>query len=240
MAVGEAIVTRVKEEDLDGPIAEAARQLKPSLAKLSRAARSRLDKPNDEDRKRARSELGIAFRSTHDWLHGWAELPEERGGELAATARTIYDALFRDGLKFMLLPYKATWGEAEQRIGWLADHGADEAFAALGGIRFLEELRAAHKKYGKVIGIKEAHEVAEPASVREPLDELLSRLRRFVLLVAADAEVDGESAERAERLLRPLAEHRTLRGKVTSEVVEPEAPAVPAVPAAPASPSDRS
>jgi hypothetical protein len=228
----------VKEEDLEGPIAEAAKQLKPSLAKLSRAARSRLDKPDDEHRKQGRSELGAAFRATHDWLHGWAELGEERGGELAATARTIYEALFGDGLKFMLLPYNALWGEAEQRLAWLAEHDADEAFAALGGSRFVEELRAAHKKYGKVIGIKEAHEIAEPASVREPLDEFCSRLRRFVLLVAADAEVDDEAAARAERLLRPLAEQRSLRGKVTAEASEPEAPALPPAPSAPISPSD--
>src|SRR5262245_56011757 len=81
IAVGEELVTRAKEEKLKGPSADAAKKLKQAVVELTRAARSRLSSSDEDAKRTAHREIGNAFRSLHDWLNGWVQLSEQRGGE---------------------------------------------------------------------------------------------------------------------------------------------------------------
>jgi hypothetical protein len=168
----------------------------------------------------------------HDWLIGWGKL---RGPE-AESARTMYSVLFPTKLKFTRLAYRLEWAEAEARLGRIAKEGFDRKIEQMGGSVFLEQLKAAHRAYGEALGITAEGQDAAAAGLREPLDRFLSKLRAYVLAVAAYADDPDEvSVAFTDALLIPLRQWKSTLCEATVE--EPaEVIAAPAASAVTASP----
>jgi hypothetical protein len=231
-ALGEELLARAKEEELDDTVALALRRMKQALVALENAGRARLDaEPAAEnDRRKAYQEESNAIGVVHDWLASWTRVPAEIAGDKRAEAKRLHAALFDDGLKFLRLPYKTVWAEANRRMKWLDEHEAEDVFRRLGGLDILENLRAVHQKYGAVLGITKAQALApESPSIRAPLDTFTARLRDYVVQVAATGNLgDAEARGRATRLLSPLARWQSPK---VSPREEPEAPAPEPTPA---------
>ena len=230
VALGEALITQAKEEELDEVIARSAKHLRQAVAALSEVASGRLENGGDDDRSEAHRRWAAAFKATHDFLVGWTELPEDAGGERARIARRVYAAMFVDGLRFVRLPYATAWAEGAHRLKWLADQELDEALRELGAGPFLDELYAAQKEYGNALGIKKAMPASVTPSIRDALAEVRGRLRKYVVQVAAHGESETAGAkEQAARLLAPLVRWQTIRSRAPlapeEEVTPPESPA---------------
>lgn len=224
-ALGDELLTRSKGEELPPPIAAAYKQLRRAHHALNEAAVVRYDGmlPTEENGTEATKEWRSAWTAMHRWLGGWAELSDERS-HLAPEARRLYEAVFHDGLRFVRLPNKVAWTEASQRLEWLERQNLEESFREVAGREFVEEVKAAQKRLGAVLGIKQIPEVVEAPSIREPLELFRARLRQVVLQVSADADRgDAAAKARAARLLAPLAEWQPSKVRGAKAPSEPEA-----------------
>jgi hypothetical protein len=147
-----------------------------------------------------------AWSAFHDWLVGWTKL---RGTE-AALARNLYTVLFPTRLKFTRLAYKLEWAEADARLARIQKDGFDKPIEQLGGSAFLAQLKEAHLAYGDALGITAEGQEASANGLREPLNQLLAKLRSYVLSVAAYAdETDEASVALTESLLAPLQQWKS-------------------------------
>jgi hypothetical protein len=237
MTLVEALLTRFKqEEELPRAVADAAKRMKQAMIALGEAMRARFDAGNQEDRSEAHRSAASRWKAVHDLLEAWAALSEE--GEKSNLARRLLSALFAEGLAFTRPPFRSAWSEAEQRLTWLSEQDLDGAFVELGGAEFLEGLRAAHKRYGEVLGVKKANELRELPSLREPFDELLSRVRKYAVQVIAlgELEVSG-SREQSLRLLAPLMELQSVRTRSSPSPAQDTTEAAPPAPSAPPAPA---
>ena len=221
-SIGEELLTRAKdEEELAEPIADEVKKMKHAVAELGEALRSRFEPTGEEHKMEAHREAAARWKGVHDMLTAWAELNQGKKSDLA---QRMLNAMFADGLSFTRAAYRTAWTESDQRLEWLEEEELDEAFAELGGAEFLKELRAAHRKYGEALGIKKVTEAKQAASLREPFDALLARIRKYVVQVTAHGELDVAGArEQAARLLTPLVEFQSARAKAPAKEEEPEA-----------------
>ena len=237
----EALLTQAKQEgELAAPIADAAKAVKLAAAALGEAARARLESVRSEDgRLEAHRAVAAAWKALYDFVKVWAQRPG--GGEKTLLAQRVLGAIFQDALGFMRSPYRTAWTESEHRLKWFAEDELEEAFGELGGAAFLEDVRAAHKKYGAALAIKKAQAPSrELPSVRAPLDEVLGTLRKYVLQVVAHGETGSEGAkEQSMRLLAPLADWSSVRTKAPARAPQGDSTAVPPAlpPAAPPVPT---
>jgi hypothetical protein len=155
----------------------------------------------------------------------------------ADKARTIYAVLFPSRLKFTRLPYKHEWAEADARLMRIAKDGFDKQIEQLGGKLILEHLRETHRLYGEALGITVEGEDPAQARLREPLNLFLSKVRAYVLAVAAHADdADEQSVTLTDALLAPLHQWKsrpTEPAAMEEAPVEPPAPAASAVTASP-------
>ena len=145
-----------------------------------------------------------AWGALFSWLGGWSKLPDSV--PQSAKARTITGELFPEGLKFLTLPYKEQWAEADTRLLRLTSQKHDVEIESLGGKVFLDELRAAHAEYGEALGItKPPEKPAAETNLRDALAAFRNALRAYVVRVSAQVdEDDAESSALASALLEPL------------------------------------
>ncbi len=96
--------------------------------------------------------------------------------------------------------------------------GLEGPLRALGAERFVSELRAAHARYGKLLGITEVKAPSKAeGSILPLLQAFTNALRPYVLKVSARADdEDPSSLELAAAQLEPLASWRTPPAKKAS------------------------
>ncbi|WP_053235387.1 hypothetical protein [Sandaracinus amylolyticus] len=153
--------------------------------------------------------VDTAWSALRDWLSGWVKL-----GAAAPRATEIAELdafLFGDGLGFLGLRYEAQWAAAETRLAGLRARRNEELVRALGGGPFLDVLYAAQARYGEVLGVSgDAPAPPSDAKIRESRDAMLDALREYVVGVLGTVRRSRPvTAERADELLRPLAQWET-------------------------------
>ena len=223
ITLGAELLTAARAESQPSSrVARALKRLTTTYSALSEVAShpstasTRVELKRETDRL-----LDGAWGALFDWLSGWSKLPYEPAA--ADQARHMSGALFPDGLKFTLLPFKREWSESETRIRLMEREGFAEAITKLGGAPFVKALRKAHKAYGEVLGITRVpSDAPSPPALREPLEAFILALRGYVLQVTAHADEDDPGAHAlTERLLSPLARWQTrARGQVTPSAPE--------------------
>jgi hypothetical protein len=207
--LGGELVSRARDEAIDESLQPVVRQLKRAVAALSRAARARLqpERSAERDPREAYREQASAFGGLHDWLRGLSVLPAESANDPGREPRRIFAVLFGDGLKFLKLPFKAGWIEADRRLRWIQEQELGPVFDELGGLPLLQHARATHQRYGEILGITKTPDPApNMPSLREPLDAFRAVLRDYVVQVAAMASRGSDTQKQlAARLLDPLS-----------------------------------
>jgi hypothetical protein len=213
IALGERLLAVASEvPELPRSIQRAKDALEESLGVLRAAAEARLAErlaaasTNDaEVVNEADAILDACWTGLHDWLSGFAKLPDAHAE--AREARALLGELYPDGLGFILLPYELEWGQSDLRLGRLASESLGERIKKLGGGVFIEALQAAHWQYGQLLGLPRmpSSEGGGKPSTREALDAFGGALRIYALKVTAYVEVDEpQTGLLAKRLLAPL------------------------------------
>ncbi|MFO0762163.1 MAG: hypothetical protein U0359_37335 [Byssovorax sp.] len=155
--------------------------------------------------------LDLCWTALFEWLTGFSKLPD--GTPQAEEARTLLAELFPEGLGFLRLPYEIEWSESEGRLLRIAEEPLGDRIRALGGQPFLDALGAAHRDYGKVLGLRRKAAGKAPAvhaSVQEALAAFTAALRAYAVRVTAQVEVEeAETATLANALLEPLLTWRS-------------------------------
>jgi hypothetical protein len=222
IALGEKLIAVANEvPELPRPIRRAKDTLDECLAALRAAAEARLaarlaasaqdaDEVNEAD-----ATLDACWTALHDWLSGFARLPDAYAE--AKEARSLLEELYPDGLGFILLPYELEWGQSDLRLGRIASESLGERIRRLGGAVFIQALQSAHWQYGKCLGLPRvpSTSAAGQPTTREALESFASTLRVYALKVTAHVEVDDpRTGELAKKLLGPLLGWQgTLRGE---------------------------
>ena len=149
----------------------------------------------------------------------------------AASARSILQKLFPNGLAFTQLEYGAQWAEASWRIKLIADEGLEPELRRLCGDLFVDELFHWHKEYAKMVGVvpppRGGKEADEP---RPNLAELRRQAGQAVVAWQAQLvalHLAGHKGARAA--LRPTDEYRE---KVAASITRPGSDQAPTPPAA--------
>jgi hypothetical protein len=237
IALGREISTAVKKAGpLPGPLKKPAALVAAASKGLRTIAANRLLDPANQDTEAGRKAdvvVDAAWRATHDWATGWAELPLPENAKLAKKAEKLLVVLFTDGLKFIQLPYKLEHSESQARLDRIEEDSLGDVFDALGGTVFLTTLQKAHKAYGKALGLTESKRPkASTPDVRAAMDEFYAALRLYVVRVSASADEDDPgSAERAAALLAPIEDAESL-GRGPAAAADAPAPDAPEAPAA--------
>ena len=207
IALGQELLTAIKAHTaLPELIAARAISLEKAHGALSYALSRRPQAESDPQRTRSADHAeDHAFSALHDWLYAWCKLTSPD----ADLIRTMFAVLFPDGLKFTHLPYKQEWAEGEAKVARIASEGYDAEIARLGGKPILDQLLAAHKAYGKSLGI--TVEGQDPnIGLREPLLAFSRYLRAYVVAVSAHTDPDDPtSGALADTLLAPLHKWQT-------------------------------
>jgi hypothetical protein len=181
---------------------------------------------SEEDKRPADLREDRAFAAVAMRLEALTLLPETIADSRRATK--LYTRLFPGGLVFLKLPYERQWAECEQRLRDIADGDIAEELRELVGAVALDELRAAHKNYGRALGITSA-KTATPSApkVAEQLRAVLQSVADYALQLVAAAKADPELGSIVVGCLRPLdalREAEARRGAGASS----SAPATPA------------
>lgn len=235
VALGQGVITAAKlQADLPPLIMNRLTQLEAAYAELHEAlSEQERVLPDPSLARSADLAEDQAWSAFHDWLQGWTKLPAAN----AEKARAMYPVLFPSRLKFTKLQYKLEWAEADARLTRIGSEGFDRIIEGLGGKPLLDHLRQTHNAYGAALGI--TAQGADPSTIalREPLDRFLTKLRAYVLAVAAHAdEADELSVTLTESLLLPLHQWKS-RPADTSSASPPTSPAAAPVMEDLASPS---
>ncbi|HEU4404719.1 MAG TPA: hypothetical protein VFS43_05450 [Polyangiaceae bacterium] len=236
LALGTELVTAFRlQGEPPAALAKGAERLEGSLEAL-RSSRQRL---LDAQKLDAGAAFAADLRLDAGWaalyllLQAWAKLPDRGpGADGVGRARHLIEIIFPQGLSFTQAPYKIEWAESQMRLDRLGEPENADHVRALGGESFVAEIREAYEAYGEALQITARRAEAKAVRVREPLDEVVTALRRYVLAVAAYAdERDDDEAARAlaEALLAPLAAWQSPRrrkgrggGRPTDEIGEVE------------------
>lgn len=221
--------------DAPPPVRAAAKKLRARAAALQEAWRGAERVSRAEDPRPADQAIDNAWGALYARLEAYASLDRERVPR-AARAAELLTALFPDGLSFLKLPYAEEWSESKKRLDRVASDALDKDLDALAGKEFLEEVRAAHERYGKAIGITAPRAAVDaPASLVEPLREVSRAIAAYAVQVVAAAQQSDDEATTSGllRALRPIDDHRAdgaRRSKSKSgsaegpDVVLPEVP----------------
>jgi hypothetical protein len=147
-----------------------------------------------------------AWRSLSGWTGAMAGMPDG-SFEGQDRIRALHAMLFGEGLSFIALSFREEWTQSETRLKAIADSGYEGLIEGLGGAPFLKNLKDAHNRYGEALGIKAPVAAEEAPEVRENLDRLTSRMKEYVVKVAAwaDPEEPGSPAL-TDALLTPLVQ----------------------------------
>ena len=101
--------------------------------------------------------------------------------------------------------------------------GLEPELAELGGAAFLAQVRAAHEAYGRALDITEApRPEADPASLLEPLRELLHAIATYARLVTGAALNEDIPADAALEALRPIQTVRATKARRRTEDAPPK------------------
>ncbi len=161
-----------------------------------------------------------------------AEMPESQ------RATQMIAQLFPLGLGFLQLPYDRQWALCESAMRTIGDGPVAEELEELIGEPVLRELRAAHKNYGRALGITQAKaEAATTPNLANAARTLQEAFTEYALQLLAAGRADPSLGEAVMACLRPLDNARELelrranaRGGVPEPVVAPTPPEVPQVP----------
>lgn len=176
--------------------------------------------------------LDDAWSASRDWLGAVVKI----GGHLprASEVRELHSFLFGSGLSFLNTKYDVQWAESETRIDALRSERNASLVRELGGQAIVDALFAAHEAYGRALGVTRTPVDPGDVRVRGPLDDVLDRVREYVIAVVASVRHDQpETQARADRLLRPLVEWDSrprAGGRSGDEPAEPGDPSEPSEP----------
>jgi len=178
-----------------------------------------------------------AWAALHAILQALSWLPADKSNRFASAARLLSN-LFPNGKGFLTLPYAAEWTESQKRLDRIEKEGLAEELSRLCGADVVEELRQAHREYGKAVGkvLQGAGEV-DTVGLREPLQRLTRTIEDYCIKVLATAEPDDPATEQAVRkALKPIEiiRERASRsaGSSSNDADLPPAGPTSAVPAA--------
>lgn len=191
--------------------------------------------------------LDVAFDNAWGALHGRltsaARLPHE-SAPLAKRAGELLDALFPDGLAFVLTDYETEWNEGEVRLGRIAEEGMERELVEIVGRLYLDHVRSAQTALGDALGVgREARRAPAPTGLQDSLTALGQRISSYVRMLSAEVDQSDEaSVKRFLDAIAPLDAHRATRGQSGSDAAaEPSAPPsdapIPPVPADPVAPA---
>ncbi len=113
-----------------------------------------------------------AWRSFYNWVDTLAGMPDG-SFPLQRVIRKLKDTVFRDGMSFVVLPYRDVWKQSEQRINALLEGGFEPVIEELGGGPFLKNLKTAHARLGEVLGISVPLKASVDLPSRNPFQKLL-------------------------------------------------------------------
>ncbi len=211
ITLGEALLTSAEEAGKTHKIPKIVAKARDNLASrhqtLRLGAAERLNAAQNVDGTRtvaADRRVDAAWGALHSWLAGYSKLPESL--PQSKQAQTILDEIAPDGLKFLNFSYKAEWAESDIRLLRLASQKHDATIEAWGGKVFLDELTAAHREYGEILGItRTSDKPTAEANLRDALNDFRNALRTYVLRVSAQVdEFDPETVAFGDALLAPL------------------------------------
>ncbi|MEM9454642.1 MAG: hypothetical protein AAGF11_10720 [Myxococcota bacterium] len=163
----------------------------------------------------------------------------------AEQASALHSALFPTGLSFLTLAFAKQWAESQQRLDQIEQQGLTAALHQLVGEFVLDEVKAAHEAYGRVLGITDAKEAkAVPAKVAEALADLRDAMAVYCLQLVATAYAKPDTAPLIRKALRPVDDLRAALKRRTNaqgrdeggSSDEPGAPDKPRSPDEPGSP----
>lgn len=186
--LGQQLLTRAnlrlaELEGLPEDIVEARNYLEASVADLHAAQVPFAPEQTEEGRVADQAE-NSAWRATEGWLGGFAEL--YRGGATQyEDANALYTVLFSEGLAFTTIAYLEQWQETQKRLDAIVLGGYEATIDRLGGTAFYDALKAAHTRYGEVLGITARVDQPVSQEVRAKLDAMLLDMKEYVLKVAA-------------------------------------------------------
>ncbi len=202
------------DKTLPSPAKKAARTMRAALVELQASWAQQVEatsqpgtdpRPADQRLDRAWGAVGARLESVADLV---GDLPE------AKQARMLRERLFPTGLMFLTLPFEKQWAESEQRLKLSADPELAEMLASLVGDFVLDEVRDAHKDYGRVLGITAARGAApDPARVLIPLRTALSAINSYTLQLVAAAQVEPKLLGAIRKALRPLDDLRDAQAR---------------------------
>ena len=88
------------------------------------ATRAALGTSNHAEQWTADHQEDRAWSALHEFLHAVSRLPE--GHPFAPRAKVVLDNLFKEGLAFTRIEYRAEWHEAERKIQMIVDEHLDK------------------------------------------------------------------------------------------------------------------
>ncbi len=115
--------------------------------------------------------------------------------------------LFPDGLMFLLLPFNNEWAESEKRLQMIDADGLAADIDAIASPEFLQQVRQAHKVYGRVLGITQPSASIQAPARAENLRTLRQAMSRYVFSVLSTVS-DQDTANVARDALRPISKLR--------------------------------
>lgn len=229
MALATALVSRADAAgELPGPVGRARDGLRAALDDLRVVAQAQAQEAENSSKQPWDRAFDATWAAAYHWCRGWRRLPHpEHAAQVEAGAR-IETALFSEGLRFTRQTYHAQWAASQTRLDRIENEGMDQDFATLGGQPILDAIRKAHDDFGRAMGLTEASD-GTTETLRDGLDRLRERMRRYVLQLVAHADPEAPETEAlADDLLLPLTTWKT-RSSAPAEEAAP-APGEPVTP----------
>lgn len=212
LALSDALLTAPKPQTAG--VAAAAERLRAAASQLkndwSERARTEADPASARPADHA---IDNAWSSLHGRLEAYASLPVERYPG-ASRAEEIIQALFGDGLTFLLLPFLEEYAHSGMLLGRIDAEKLAADIDRLAGPEFLAEVRLTHKQYGDALGVTRPNEVGPKVNLTERLKDLSSSVVDYSLQVLATADATKpETIQAVRAALAPIDELRANRHK---------------------------
>lgn len=219
LSLGEQLLQNVPETPAEA-IASAATRVQSQVSVLRAAFGKEVPlvvaRPHQVDIR-----IDRAWGSVEKRLDAATGLSEEVDRADRERAAELHSKFFGEGLGFLKLEYIAEHAESEKRLQWIT--GVVETdLARLVGANYVENLRAAHRAYGEVLGITAPVDAAQEAKLAEPLRALSDAIGNYSMQVIAwysnlDAKAEGYAAnvELVKKALAPIDKLRDAQGVTT-------------------------